>query len=556
MSMEKHEKRTLPNWAIALLIGIAGCALYLPFISNPLVFDDEPFFYATLKYSYYAITPFDFAPRTFPFFTFAFVQTITQSFEAQRVVNLVIHGINAYLLFILSRELLAATRPHSTEFAPAPQTTTICAAIALIFLLHPVAVYGVGYLAQRTILIAVLFCLSSQFFLVKALRGNRWNLLFIAALLSSLSIYAKEHAIAFPLTGALLLFTLQVKPSSEQIKKIAVYLLLCTPTLIWVIYRLKHTVGEAYEPFVNNFAESQALIGSEQNTWLLSVFTECGLYFQYLRLWLAPDTALMSIDLRVTFVEHWLSLRSLFNILAFLGSAILGAYLVLRSRRFKLAGYGILYSQVVFLTELATIRIQEPFVLYRSYLWAPGFLMIGLNILAITPPRLFRLFVLIALPILALQSIDRLTSMKTSSNLWEDAELKLQAAPLPGAFRIYYNLGIEKLRAQKSAEALGALERCQDLSPGFFGCLSAKASALVQLKRYNEALMALDTSLAIAPNEAATWETKGQAHEALGQTEQANAAYAKSEALGGSLATILRKSRAKSLTTLTSTTEN
>ena len=105
----------------------------------------------------------------------------------------------------------------------------------------------------------------------------------------------------------------------------------------------------------------------------LSAVTQAGLFFKYLALWFWPDPRAMSIDLRVDFLAGWTPAWIAIQVTAFAACGALGAWLVRRGGAAALAGCGLLFSWILFLVEFTTVKLQEPFVLYRSYLWAPGY---------------------------------------------------------------------------------------------------------------------------------------------------------------------------------------
>ena len=57
---------------------------------------------------------------------------------------------------------------------------------------------------------------------------------------------------------------------------------------------------------------------------------------------------------------------------------LLPVTLIWRGGRLGLLGFALLAPWLLFATELSAVRIQEQFVLYRSYLWmAPAFAGLG-----------------------------------------------------------------------------------------------------------------------------------------------------------------------------------
>src|SRR5205085_4676624 len=126
----------------------------------------------------------------------------------------------------------------------------------------------------------------------------------------------------------------------------------------------------------------------------------------------------------------------------------------------------------LFLTELASVRFQEPFVLYRSYLWAPGYILMGAALCRARPLKPVLIFSIPALVIFIFLARDRLQSLTTDGTLWKDAAAKLQSHPIPGDDRIFYNRGLEYQREKKYSEALQdisyAIGKNPDKSPLYY----------------------------------------------------------------------------------------
>lgn len=68
--------------------------------------------------------------------------------------------------------------------------------------------------------------------------------------------------------------------------------------------------------------------------------------------------------------------------------------------------------------------------------------------------------------------------------------------------------------------------------PSYAPAWASKGLALIYLKRYDEALAALDRALALDPNDAFAWAAKGTVLRNLGNAHQAQAAEQQAKALG------------------------
>jgi tetratricopeptide (TPR) repeat protein len=241
----------------------------------------------------------------------------------------------------------------------------------------------------------------------------------------------------------------------------------------------------------------------------------------------------MSIDLRTEFAGSWSPLTTSLAVAGFLGYGALGSYLLLRRAGFaRVAGFGLLLPWVLFLTEFATIRYQEPFVLYRSYLWAPGWAVLLAAALSRMPIRALLAFALLVLPLLFFQAHDRLRTFSSGLALWEDAAAKLPHDRVPGGSRTLYNLGREYLYAGRTDLAVDTAERCLARYPATFDCHMARAAIHLEQEEFERALPHLDRALELQPASGAAHHNLGLALENLGRVEEAKERFRRASALG------------------------
>jgi len=95
--------------AFGTLIAALAAALYLPFLANELIFDDR-FFFSGRHFARYATTPLGVELRLPGYFSLAFVEVVSGSIAAQRLVSLALHVGVALALYQLILELPYAPR--------------------------------------------------------------------------------------------------------------------------------------------------------------------------------------------------------------------------------------------------------------------------------------------------------------------------------------------------------------------------------------------------------------------------------------------------------------
>jgi len=514
--------------ALALL----GCALYLPFLGNPYFFDDR-YLFSGYRFAEYALSPFGLGLRHPSYFSLAVVQVLSGDIEVQRVASLAFHVACAWALYGLIRELQYGTSQEARPAQPAAQRAAAFGAAAL-FAVHPVAVYAAGYLVQRSIVLATLFGLLSLALFLRGLRRRSYADAISAGALYSLAVLCKEHAILLPAAAIPAAFLL--RPGiGFSLRGTAVYWAACFPAALLVTLIAKGIVGERYEP---DFDEVAAQIAQAQwsdvaeQPWLGSALAQASLFFRYLGLWLAPRTSGMALDIRIDFADTWSPGVALPATAGFLAFVAVGAWLLARRGRAGMAGFGLLYLWLMFLLEFSVVRFQEPFVLYRSYLWAPGLAIALAAALQRLPWKPLLAGCAAAVLLLSVQSWDRLRSMSSGLALWEDAAGKLPAEPVPGGWRTLYSLGREYLYADKPQQALAVTERCLAQYPGTYHCFFARAAVSMHLQQFDAAIPYILQAIEARPREGVARHHLGVALEELGCRERARSLYELSYKLG------------------------
>jgi tetratricopeptide (TPR) repeat protein len=515
------------GWACA--IALLAAALYLPFLGNPLVFDDRIFFSGRL-FSYYATHPLGSDLRLPAYFSLTATELLWGGIRAQRVVSLILHIGAALALYRLLLDLQAAALPGQ----PRDDAALRAAIGAAAFALHPVAVYGAAYLVQRSIVMATLFSLLSALLFLRGMRRGSHADALSAGLLYSLAVLSKEHAILLP-AALLPLLALAAPQRRFALRHAAVYLAACAPAALFVTMHSLGVIGGTYEDAFGAIASQIEAASGEDiagQPLSLSAATQAGLFFKYLGLWFWPDTGAMSIDLRVDFMASWSPGWIAAKVLAFAACGLAGAALLLRRGAAGIAGVGLLYFWILFIVEFSAARFQEPFVLYRSYLWGPGAACIAVAILA-PVPRIATIATGIAATLtLSFGAHDRLTTFSSPLRLWEDAAAKLPDKPVPWGSRTLYGVGREYLYSGQTDKAVAATERCIRLYPQTAQCYYARGAIHLHLGEFESARRHLSRALELKPGDGVAVHRLGLALEGMQRIDEAKAAYRRAMELG------------------------
>lgn len=412
-------------WAL-LGLSIPVILIYSQFLGNPLVFDDVGFFYSK-DFSIYLDKLFSFNLRWLPLATFIWTrQVLGDAMIWFRLGNLLLHLMTTVTLFFFLRRLYELV-------IPVPENNKTLSPFwlaffgALIFALHPVAVYDVAYLIQRTTLMATLFALLTwRLFLEGLIREQRlW--LYASALTYFLAVLSKEHAIMTPAVTVALLWLVSKYPL-DRLKLIGSTFALYALIGIFVIYqrRSEHILGQAYEPFASELISRLGAGFDARLAYPLSILTQSFTFFKYLWIWIVPSPALMSIDTCQTFALRLWAWPEVLGLIGFFIYPYIALRLLLEKGLKGLLGFALLCPWLLFFTELATVRIQEIFVLYRSYLWMVG-LFASLPFLC---QKLTAKQAVVTLTCVALLMVPltwfRLTTFSHQLLLWDDAARRIK----------------------------------------------------------------------------------------------------------------------------------
>jgi len=506
---------------------LAVVGLYAFNLTSPLVFDD---IYPFLLRSDGSIALEQF--RNFSLLTLRALPYVTLvwttdwfGFELMplRVGNLMLHLLTVLALFMFLSKLFSRLVP---ERAGALQPRYWAMGVALLFALHPVAVYAVGYLVQRSMLMSTLFSLLALYAYLQASLSGRRRWWLASVFFYYWAVFSKEHAVMLPVAFILLEVLLHADWARRLRTNWLTYLAYSVIILLAVLARTR-MIGSSYE------LEGESMLSSlgVAHPYPLSVLTQCWLFFKYGFLWLLPNSGWMSVDMRERFATGFFS-PYVFAPLLYLGWGWLGFTLLLRRGQTGLLGFAMLFPWLMFMTELVTVRIQEPFVLYRSYLWAVG----GAAALPVLLGWLRDKVAVTALVLVAIAyvpiSAERLQSFSHPLLLWQDALEKLDGdMTRPGAYRILYNHATELMKQGLNVEvAARELQKAGELYPHWPDIYGNLGHALLILQEPAEGLAAFDRALVIAaemPKRSSMryHYGRGDALMALGRVQEARGEY-------------------------------
>jgi len=452
--------------AACALLAIGVFLLYAGSYRNPLVFDDRIINLVELPGMSTACATLQNRCLTYTTFGLTYLATGLDLFWF-RAGNVLCHALASLACFVFLDRLFDAVRQADRAAELAPDRVRLLAFCgAMLYAVHPVTVYGVAYLVQRSIVMATLFSLFSLAAFVQALSSGRRRWLWISALLYLLALWSKEHAVMLPAVAVAIATLLHKRIPGSRLEwaVLAGTLLLAVAV---VTFRLEAIIGSVYEYYTRELPmlkDAGAAAPEPAGSHLGSVVTQCFLFFKYLLLWLVPYPGWMSVDLRQPVATgpwnwpYWLGAA------AFAAYGVFAALLVMRRGALGLMGVGLLFPWLLFFTEFATVRIQESFVLYRSYLWMAGLPAVLPFLAARLSPRVMISACAALALVFGLAMRDRLATFSGELALWNDVISKNTDLSLPFAERGYSSRAAALMREGRLDEALRDLDMALKLN--------------------------------------------------------------------------------------------
>jgi hypothetical protein len=306
----------------------------------------------------------------------------------------------------------------------------------------------------------------------------------------------------------------------------------------FVIYQVKanHVLGQAYEPISANYLSLLGPDFDKRLAYPLSMLTQCFLFFKYLWVWLAPSPAWMSVDMPQAFALRFWSWPEIVGLVGFVVYPIIAFRLLLQRGVKGLLGFALLCPWLLFFTELSTIRIQESFVLYRSYLWMAGaFAALPFLCQKLNAKQAAITLTCVAVFMMPLSWL-RLTTFSHPLLLWDDAAQKVENGneKLLGIDRILYNRGTELVNVKHYAEAVEDLTKVINLKGYYVGyAYQNRGSAYLENHQYLLALNDINKAIELlSVNKARLYLGKARALEGLNDKTAAMQAYKQACTLG------------------------
>jgi tetratricopeptide (TPR) repeat protein len=426
--------RFLVVFGAALVLAVWA---YAPALKGPFLFDDMALPYAVPARATLPLAAWISSVRPLLYFTFWLNYSAYGSDTfSYHLINLIIHALNATLIFFIVRRLLVLSNVSK------PLLEILAGFAAALFLLHPMQTESVAYIASRSEILSALFLLAALALFVSRMPGRlTWGASLSILLLFLAGCASKEQGVALVPVLLLADYLWNSGPSLSGIRgNWKLYLPLAASLVIpavmaWKILSVSLSAGFKLPDF----------------TWYQYFFTQCRAFFAYIGLFLLPVRQTVDHDFppSKTVFEHG-SLLGLIAILVIAGLAI--AF----RKRYRLASYGVLLFVVLLAPSSSFLPLRDTFAEHRIYLPMFGLILVLMEFLsrmriAYKPLIAAGGIVIIACGVLTY----------SRSQLWGDPVLLWQdaVAKAPNHARPYDSLAVVYITNRRCREAANLLDR-------------------------------------------------------------------------------------------------
>lgn len=443
-----------------------------------------------------------------------------------QLVNILIHAVNAFLIYLILGRLLLQSAVSDTDSAAVGRRIFPLAVLcSLLFAAHPLAVNSVAYLAQRHGLLATLFYLSAFYLFMRATaaKGVAAGILYGSVLLCFIfAIHSKPMAVTLPLLLLLYWFLFQFHAAKSNTTRLIMGLVLfgffffCT-----MFFALSSGM----------VTETSTTAGfSATNLWSPRVqfMTESKVLVQYWKIILFP-------------FPDWLSADRGYSLTKCVDTGLIGAWLfhslllllsvISYKKGFRIVSLGILWVYIT-LAPYLFVPVQDLMVDYKTYLPSVGVVMIlgelfyGIGKRYKTYTAIY--FLLVILVMFGWSTCDRITTFKTEISFWNDVIDKESPRARP-----YNNRGLAYKRQGNYLLALDDFRKTIQISPEYYLGYANGGDVCMKLGRVGEAMAYYQIYRNLRPDNADAYIRLGNGYAAMRDWEKASTQYYRAAELDG-----------------------
>lgn len=416
------------------------------------------------------------------------------------LVNLIIHLLNALLIFQFIRLLLSTPKFKKEKWLSHKDGFAFL--VAFLFLTHPLQTQSVTYISQRFASLATFFYVASICFYLKGRMGDlkkNKNLFYYwaSALTGLLGIFTKEIVFTLPFV-IFLLDVLFIQEEGKSFKKSGTVFFIIMLSFAMIIPLMYKIFGDTLF-CLRNPSESHAGDIVTPVNYLLTQFRVVPIY---IRLLFFPLGLNLDYDFPVSssLIEPITTLGGLI----FLLFVIWLGFVLLKKNR--LIAFGIFWFFITASIESSFIPIRHVIFEHRTYLPSIGF-CIAIVFALSSVVRDFKKVALILSVIACVFSFltyERNKVWKTDVSLWEDVKKKS-----PQKSRSYINLCGAYYKKGQPDKALEHCNQALELNPYSFKARNNRGLIYAGKKQFGLALENFNEALKFQPGAKDVYNNRG-----------------------------------------------
>jgi tetratricopeptide (TPR) repeat protein len=418
-------------------------------------------------------------------------------------VNILIHIINAFLVFILTGLILKTPKAN----LPPAQAKWVALFAALVFAVHPIQTQAVTYIVQRLTALAALFYLLSLIGYLKYClmamqeepdrKRRQYQWLAFSLIAALFGMFTKEITFTIPFAVILLdiaLFRSSLREVKASFKRLLPFL--CLIPVIPCLY-LSGSFVQSTDQVIPG---SHTLISHKEY-----IYTQFNVIRTYIRLLFVPVN--QNLDYNYPLYQYFFNMPTVLSFLLILALITLGAFLFKRGER--VSGFCILFFFLALSVESSLIPIEDVIFEHRLYLPMAGFSMVVSYAFFRYGPRLFKAsgedpypvpFKVVLgglILVLAVLTYNRNQVWKSDLALWQDIVNKS-----PGNYRAHNNLGNAYKRDNRIDLAVIEYRKALNTFPEYTNALNNLANAYEKKGIMDSALIYYEKALKLTSGSA------------------------------------------------------
>lgn len=511
------ERSKYLNVGVLLFIILLGYVLYAPSLhSKSFIFDDE---YSVQNDQ--AIRTLD-VPKIFEAFNTRFLVGLSFALNYKycgldpsgfRVVNFLIHCLNAFLVFLLVRSTLNLCPAYKRSSSGSLEWPAFFSSI--LFLCHPLQTEPVNYITQRFVLMGAFFYLLTLYLYVRYRARLQIKYLIASQAAAIAAMFCKEFTVTLPLMLVMYEFYFldpAQKITQGPIKRLIPFFIIALIVPIMLLRTPLQTIGVAKiartEPVVTegplkaqyyvDITRACDDIGRKQY-----FLTQLNVVCTYIRLMFVPVHQNLDYDYPIT--DH-LDGKTFFcgAFLLFLLSLS-----VVMFSPCRILSFAVLWFFLVLSLESSIIPIGHVIAEYRMYLATLGFALLVMDLLYMRQMDLkvlnvIALAIIIAFSVVTYQRNKIWTSELT---IWNDVIQKS-----PHKARPYYNRGLAYYRLGDYTRSSLDYQRTVELDPKYVEAYINKGINDDQEGKFDQSLADYNKAIEIDPDISEAYYNRGYAY--------------------------------------------